>query len=44
MFKIIENLMHNSSCDINDYTNYFVSSFQTELKKLDLNNDSQVLP
>ena len=44
MFKIIENLMHNSSCDINDYTNYFVSSFQNELKKLDLNNDSQVLP
>jgi DNA polymerase III delta prime subunit len=35
MFKIIENLMHNNNCDINDYTNYFVSSFQHELKKLD---------
>ena len=35
IFKIIENLMHNNNCDINDYTNYFISSFQHELKKFD---------
>ena len=35
MFKLIENLMHNNNCDINDYTNYFISSFQNEIKKLD---------